>query len=136
MEYEGLTRLLLRFVLLLVVSIFYTAETFANCTAANRYCSRQGQKTNKSRKAPFSSNQVPEAVTGFQHPLDNVRFATNSTGNNFAQEDRVSYPNCDTIYHPGLDLNWGKGNEDCGSNIGSVADGVVVWIGGTRIGKA
>ena len=124
------TRLLFSSVLVLVLGLLFTGQTFAQCTAKSRYCTRQGQRTDKGPRAPFAASQVPEAATGFQHPLGKVRFSTNSSGNGFAQKDTVSYPSCGTIYHPGLDLNWGSGNADCGSDIGSIADGVVVWIGG------
>ncbi|MBC8029605.1 MAG: M23 family metallopeptidase [Pyrinomonadaceae bacterium] len=122
-------RILFRFTLLLVAGLMFTDQAFAKCTAASKYCNRQGQRTNTNQSKPLAASKVPEASNGFQHPLNAVRYSTNKNGNDFAQKDAVSYPNCGTIYHPGLDLNWGSGNQDCGSAIGSIADGVVVWIG-------
>jgi murein DD-endopeptidase MepM/ murein hydrolase activator NlpD len=120
----------MHFVVINLMVLASAGSASAACTAG-AYCSRSGQNNSvANRKTPLPADQVPEAGSGFQDPLGNVRYLTNTSGNGFGQYDGLSYPNCGPVYHPGLDLNWGSRNQDCNSAIGSVADGVVVWIGG------
>jgi murein DD-endopeptidase MepM/ murein hydrolase activator NlpD len=98
------------------------------CPSAVNYFTRDRQPA-QARSTPYPADKIPEALSGFQHPLQGIRFASNKSGNGFAQEDSVSY-SCGTIHHPGVDLNKsGCANGDCNLPVVSVADGVVVWVG-------
>ncbi|QGH73463.1 MAG: peptidase family M23 [Siphoviridae sp. ctvD11] len=53
-------------------------------------------------------------------------------GNGFLTYDTVSYPQ--PTYHPGMDLNFGSGNDDCGLDVSAMADGIVNYSGGPSKG--
>ncbi len=77
-----------------------------------------------------SPGAVPEAVSGFQLPMDNHHYG-------------LCYKLCEavdscpgTTFHPGVDFNGpGDGDADCGLDVRSVATGLVRWVDTTTWGS-
>jgi hypothetical protein len=88
-----------------------------------------GPKVLKAQCGPFSNGEVPDATSGFRHPLNAAEV---SPGWKFV--DRATGYTCGAVWHPGRDINAGSGDTDLGTPVYAVANGKVVYANGSSWG--